>query len=301
MRLRNNITFETLRISYPHQSLVINEIMFAPSSGMCEYVELYNRSNIPVEMRDWKIHDKPDTAGKANEYKLGASSIIVSTGEYLVLSADSAILNLFNYLSDTTDNIHLHIFKKSSLSLNNEGDNVVLKDLTNFVIDSIRYSPKWHNPEVNDVSGRALERINPDVPGNDPRNWTTNANPIGGTPGKQNSVFASTFPTNATLIFSPNPFSPDADGYEDHCIISYNLPISTAMIRIKIFDSKGRIIRTLVNNEPSGSSGHVIWDGMNDEKQKARIGIYIVLLEAFDANEGIVNSVKGALVVAGKL
>lgn len=301
MRLKDNTVFETLRISYPHQSLIINEIMFAPSGGMCEYVELYNRENISVEMLDWKIHDTPDTAGKANEFKLGVSRVILKPGEFLVLSADSSIVNWFSYLSDTNDNVYLHIFNKSSLSLNNEGDDVVLKDLTNFAIDSIRYSPKWHNPEVYDVSGRALERINPDLPGNDPRNWTTNANPIGGTPGKQNSVFASTIPTDATLKFLPNPFSPDADGYEDHCIISYNLPATTAMIRVRIFDSKGRLIRTLVNNESSGSNGQVIWDGMNDEKQKVRIGIYIVLLEAFEVNGGTVNSVKGALVVAAKL
>ncbi|MDI6804090.1 MAG: lamin tail domain-containing protein [Bacteroidota bacterium] len=301
MRLRDNIAFGILKIGYPLQSLVINEIMFAPSSGMCEYVELYNRESFPVEMRDWKIHDKPDTAGKANEFKLGASPIIVNPGEFLVLSADSSILNLFSYISDTTYNIHLHIFKKSSLSLNNDGDDVVLKDLTNSIIDSIRYSPKWHNPEVYDVGGRALERINPNLPGNDRRNWTTNANPIGGTPGKQNSVFTSTIPTNASLKFSPNPFSPDADEFEDHCIISYNLLSTAAMVRIRIFDSRGRIIRTLVNNEPSGSSGQVIWDGMNDERQKARIGIYIVLLEAYDVNGGNVNTIKGAVVVAGRL
>lgn len=301
MRLGDNVTYGILKIGYPQQSLVINEIMFAPSSGMCEYVELYNRESFPVEMCDWKIHDKPDTAGKANEFKLGTSSIIVKPGEYLVLSADSSILNLFTYLSDTTDNIHLHIFKKSSLSLHNDGDDVVLKDLTNLVIDSIRYSMKWHNPEIYDVSGRALERINPNLPGNDRRNWTTNANTIGGTPGKRNSVFAPIIPINASLLFSPNPFSPDADGFEDHCIISYNLPSPAAMIRIRIFDSRGRIIRTLVNNEPSGSSGQVIWDGMNDDRQKVRIGIYVVLLEAFDVNGGNVNAIKGAVVVAGRL
>lgn len=301
MRLKDNVTFGILRIGYPQQSIVINEIMFAPLSGMCEYVELFNRESYPVAMRDWKIHDQPDTAGKANEFKMGASSIIVKPGEYLVLSADSSILNLFSYLSDTTDNIHLHIFKKSSLSLSNDGDDVVLKDLTDFVIDDIRYSPKWHNPEVYDVRGRALERINPNLPGNDPRNWTTNVNPGGGTPGKQNSVFTSTISTNASLKFSPNPFSPDADGFEDHCIISYNLPSTTTMVRMRIFDSRGRLIRTLVNNEPSGTSGQVIWDGMNDERQKARLGIYVVLLEAFDVNGGNVNTIKGAVVVAGRL
>jgi hypothetical protein len=40
---------------------------------------------------------------------------------------------------------------------------------------------------------------------------------------------------------------------------------------------------------------------MNDERQKARIGIYVVLLEAFDVSGGNVNTMKGVVVLAGKL
>jgi flagellar hook assembly protein FlgD len=73
------------------------------------------------------------------------------------------------------------------------------------------------------------------------------------------------------------------------------------MIRIKIFNVRGRLIRTLVNNEPSGTVRQVIWDGMNDERQKARIGIYVVLVEAIDVNGSDVNTVKEVVVLAGKL
>ncbi|MBU1422544.1 MAG: lamin tail domain-containing protein, partial [Bacteroidetes bacterium] len=301
MRLRDNVTFGLLRIGYPHQSLIINEIMFEPLTGKAEYIELYNRENFPVEMRYWKIHDKPDTAGKANEFKLDNTSIVVNPGEFLVLAADSSILQQFSYLATEGNGYSLHIFIKSSLSLNNDGDDVVLKDLTGFIIDSVRYSPKWHNPEIDDIRGRSLERINPNLLANDLRNWGTCVNPTGGTPGKQNSIFTTKVPALASLSFAPNPFSPDADGFEDHTVISYNLPSTTAMVRIRIFDTKGRLIRTLVNNEPSGWNGLYIWDGMNDDRQKARIGIYVVVLEAYDANGGNVHTVKGVVVLAGRL
>lgn len=301
MRTKDNIMISLIKISFPPQSLIINEIMYDPLSGMSEYVELYNRESFPIAIRDWKIQDTPDSIGNANEFKMSNTNIVINTGEFCILAADSTILRQFNYLEDTTSGFHLYIFNKSSLSLNNDGDNVIMKDLTGTIIDSIKFSPNLHNPEIADVNGRSLERINPNMSGNDSRNWSTSANPAGGTPGKQNSIFAINIPTASSLSFSPNPFSPDGDGFEDHTIISYNLPAATSMIKIKIFDVRGRFIRTLVNNEPSGSSGQVIWDGMNDEKQKARIGIYVVLLEAFDVNGGNVNAMKGVVVLAGKL
>ncbi len=300
-RISNNIAYTKLFFSYPEKSLVVNEIMYAPLTGNCEYVELYNRAQYSVLMKEWKLHDIPDNSGKANEFKLGNSNIIVNPGEYLVLAADSALFTQFTYLADPFEKSKIHIFNKSSLSLNNEGDAVVIKDLASSKIDSVMYSPKWHNPELSDVSGRALERINHDLPANDPRNWSSCANPIGGTPGRKNSIHAENIQSSASLIFTPNPFSPDGDGYEDHCVISYNLSSSVSMIRLRIFDAKGRLIRTLVNNEPSGSSGQIIWDGMNDNREKVQIGIYIVFFEAFEIGGGTLNVLKGALVVATKL
>jgi flagellar hook assembly protein FlgD len=70
---------------------------------------------------------------------------------------------------------------------------------------------------------------------------------------------------------------------------------------VRIYDAKGRLIRTLASSEPSGSHGEIIWDGYNDNHERARIGIYIVLLEALDGFGGNVQTVKGTVVVAAKL
>ena len=72
-------------------------------------------------------------------------------------------------------------------------------------------------------------------------------------------------------------------------------------MRIKIFDNKGRLVRTLLNNQASGSSGSVIFDGLDDETHALRMGIYIIFLEALNDNSGIVETIKSTVVVARRL
>lgn len=298
MRPKDNVRNMVIKIGYPEKCIVINEIMYSPLTDGCEYIEVFNRSQYPVEMAGWKIHDWAERS-KINEFKLGNVNFFLYPNSYLVLAADSSIFKNFEYLKETSYNVF--VFNKTSLSLNNEGDCIVLKDLKENCIDSVCYSPDWNNPEIYDVSGRALERINPEIESNDPRNWSTCVLSIGGTPGKTNSIYTATLPPAGELYFHPNPFSPDADGYEDFCIINYKLPASAGMMNLKIFDSKGRLIRTLANNEPTGPEGKLIWDGMNDDNRKVNMGIYIIILEAFDVNGRNVNRLKGVVVVGGRL
>ena len=193
------------------------------------------------------------------------------------------------------------IVKRALLSLNNGGDDIILSDPARTSIDSVHYYPDWHNPDVENVSGRSLERINPNLASNDERNWSTSAAPRGGTPGRQNSLYTVTVPGTASLSFSPNPFSPDGDGVEDVTIISYKLPALTDVLRVRIYDASGRLIKTLADSEPGGSHGQLIWSGYTDRNERARMGIYIVLLEALDGSGGEVQTVKGVVVVAAKM
>lgn len=295
-RPSNNKAFVTARVAFAEKALVVNEIMYTPLSGMAEYIEFANAGSVPVDVAGWKVRDRGTSSG-ANVYVLGNRPTTVRPGEYFVIASDSTILRAFPSL----DTVRMTIVGQSSLSLNNDGDDVVLMDPTGRVIDSVAYVPSWHNPNVRDVAGRSLERINPMLHSNDSRNWSTCAARSGGTPGEQNSVYALTLPSSARLAASPNPFSPDGDGWEDFTVLQYELPMPVSMIRVRIYDATGRRIRTLANNEPSGARGSIIWDGLDDEKRKARVGIYVVLLEAIDDRGGIVETIKAAVVVAAKL
>lgn len=168
-------------------------------------------------------------------------------------------------------------------------------------IDSVSYSPRWHRPDVTDTKGRSLEKINPDLDANSANSWTTSVPLTGGTPGKPNSTITVGTSNVSSLSFSPNPFSPDGDGFEDFCLVQYHLPFTTALIHVKVFDIKGRLIRNLANSQISASNGELIWDGLDENRQRVRIGPYIVLIQAADPNGNGSTMMKGVVVVAARM
>ena len=266
-----------------------------------EWVEFYHRGSIPVDIARWKFTDRP-TASGVNTFIITANSKIVQPGDFVVVAAETSILSIFPYLRSPSANTHLFILNRSGgFSLNNDGDDVVLLDATGRTIDSVSYSPTWHHPDVTDTKGRSLERINPNLDSNDRRNWSTSPVAAGGTPGRANAIYTTSLPSNASISISPNPFSPDGDGFEDFCIIRYTLPLTTSLIRISIFDIKGRLLRTLANSELSGPQGEIIWDGLDDAKQRVRIGPYVAFIEAIDSQGGTIATARAVAVVATRL
>ena len=302
LRTANNTALISVQVGYESRELIVNEIMYDPLTNQNEWIELYHRGTSPVDIANWKFSDRPTTSGSVNSFTITTQSTIIQPGDFVVVAAESSILQLFPNLQSTISNLQLFILNRSGgFSLGNEGDDVVLKDLTDATIDSTSYSPSWHHPDVTDTKGRSVERISPNLDSNDPRNWSTATGAAGGSPGKSNSILTTSLPSSASLSISPNPFSPDGDGFEDFCSITYNLPSSTSLIHLRIFDIRGRLIRTLANTELSGPQGEIIWDGLDDGKQRARIGPYIVLIEALDSQGGAVHSTKAVAVVAAKL
>jgi hypothetical protein len=299
-RTFNNTFFLMGSNRFQPQSVVINEIMYEPLSGHSEFIELFNRSADTVDVQTWRIMDTPLSSGNRAVIQFPNTTLPLLPNQFLVVAADSTLLSEFSFLS-TSSNGKI-IIGNRDLSLNNSGDEVVLVDQTNTQIDSVRYSPSWHNPLLTaSTVGKSLERINPSFESNDRRNWSTSVSPIGATPIQRNSVFTTALPPTASLLLSPNPFSPDNDGFEDFLAISYSLPSSTSMIRVRCFDVQGRLVRIIANNEPVASTGTLLWNGLDDNNQRVRIGMYIVLFEALDATGGVVRTMKDVAVVATKL
>jgi hypothetical protein len=277
---------------YEKSDLAINEIMFDPDIDNSEFIEFINLSNDSINVGGWQIEDENE-----NSFKLSSTSLIVPPNQCFLLTADSTAIikyNLQNYP-------YKNVAGESSLGLVNTGELILLKDARGNTIDSVWYSDKWHNKNFVTTKNISLERINPNLNGNDSKNWNSCVNSVGATPGIQNSIFTDNKNRTNNISVSPNPFSPDNDGFEDFAIINYTLSQQTSQTRIKIFDSKGRLVRTLTNNQPSGSTGSVIFDGIGDDGAALRIGIYIIFLEALNETEGVVETLKTTVVVARKL
>jgi hypothetical protein len=277
---------------YNRNDLVINEIMFDPGDDNSEFIEFLNLSGDSVNIGGWKIEDE-----NGNEFRLSQIPLMLPDKSYFILAADSLVQLKYNF----DETLLRTIIGVSSLGLVNTGEQILLKDVKGNVIDSVWYSDRWHNDNFLSVKNISLEKINPNLGSNDPNNWSSSVEEIGATPGKQNSIYTVNPNTASTISVLPNPFSPDNDGFEDFTIINYKLTQATSQVRIKIFDSKGRLVRTLASNQASGSSGSVIFDGLGDDGEALRIGIYIIFLEAINEGTGVVESMKTVVVVARKL
>ncbi len=294
MRSTNNSRLTIAKNTFDPQTLVINEIMYEPFTGKAEFVELFNRTTDTVDIAEWKLMDQPSSSGSRAIIPLAKFSTAVPPDGFVIVASDSSIYSQFPSLA--TKNVIVN----SSLSLNNSGEDLVLTDLTNAQIDSVRYSPLWHLKNIS-FPGRSLERINPSILSNDSRNWSSSVAGAGASPGAANSIFTASISQTSSLILSPNPFSPDNDGFEDFLTINYSLPANSTTIRVRIFDVTGRLIRRLSQNEPSPSTGTIIWNGMDDDENRVRIGMYIILFESLDNFGGTAKTMKDVAVVGRKL
>ena len=290
-RLENNFSSLLLKNSFDKNSLVINEIMFETDKS--EYIEFYNTTDDSISLSGWKISDAPTPSGNRNTLLLNGT---IAPKNYFIVAADSNIFVSFSFLANSKN---IFIVNKD-LSLGNSGDAIALKDLTDEIIDSVYYSSAWGLKNIS-LNNRSLEKISPQLNSLDAKSWSTSVSGFGGTPSAINSLFLESKIPKTILSLEPNPFSPDGDGFEDNLLISFQIPQNSSTIKIKIFDSVGRLIRTLVNNELSQNTGAVIWNGLNDDGIRAKIGPHIILFEALDNFGNSVASTKSVVVVATRL
>jgi hypothetical protein len=157
----------------------------------------------------------------------------------------------------------------------------------NLLEDEVSYQ------QISAEKGISWERVDYDLPASKEGNWWRCTDPVGATPGKENSLHTR-YSNKIELSITPNPFSPDGDGFEDEVTFQYTLPKMTELT-IKVYDIKGRLVKTLMENEPQ-VTGEKIWDGRDEKNRMVRVGIYIVLAEA----KGVTSSVKKMTLVVAK-
>lgn len=317
--VKGNATASTsVEIAHPLQkgSVVINEILFDPLAeaddnipDQTEYIELYNREDYAISLEGFFLHDAPDEKGAVRSIFpasstfswIPAKSYVLVYAEDLTPAFSESRINAYFNLEDQDEKFAIRVHR-SNLSIANTGDAIFIADSSGLVIDSVFYDQSWQNPNLYTTKGVALERINPYGPSDDRSNWSSSTHITGGTPGYQNTIYQEpgSGPGKAGITFSPNPFSPDDDGFEDNLFINYKLDHADYLLRIRIFDRYGRLVRELADGYQAGFEGSLIWDGLTDDRRKNRVGIYIVLFEAYNSAQGKRLTFKETVVLARK-
>ena len=291
--------------------VVINEIMYQPIADrygdrpdQSEYLELYNKRPHAVSLEGLFIHDKPDKNDETSDINpVSTRGKWIPAEGYAVMHGDpqsdfeqTRLARFFGIDSDR----HILRANRTTLSLSTTGDDVYIADSNRTVIDQVSYDPAWHNQNLADLRGRALERKRPSGDSNDPRNWSTTTNKDGGTPLARNTIFSEpgALPEEEGLALDPDPFAPNADGQDENLNISWQLEEPDYLMRIRIYDRNGRKVRTLADGEQAGLEGTVTWDGMKDDGTENRVGFYIILFEAYNSTNGSDRTFRETVVLA---
>lgn len=166
-------------------NVVINEVAWAGSvdSSGDEWIELYNPSNVDVDLTGWSIVDDG-----ASVYDLNGT---IAAGDFFLIE-DS---------EDAVSNMQADLVV--GISLANTGDSLVLKDNLGNTIDTVNGDGgAWY--EGDSSSKASMERLDPNVLVDSEENWeTSGANNIGlasggsavvGTPNAPNENFVGVVP-----------------------------------------------------------------------------------------------------------
>jgi hypothetical protein len=273
--------------------VVINEVLFHAETDGKEFVELYNRSNKYLDLRDIYFYD----ASVSNPlHPISSSRRVFLPGEYLAITEDPSDV-ISRYFVEN----HSSLIEISNLpSLTDDSDTVRISKSSGELLDKLVYFEDWQFPLLNSTAGISLERLNPARPTQDSTNWHSAAENVRATPGYKNSQYSDANTSGNEVEIEPEVFSPDEDGKDDNVNIHFHFSAPGGTATVQVFDAKGRLIRRLISNQLIGNDGTFSWDGLTDKKEKARIGIYIFYVEVFNL-QGDTKNYKRTCVLASKL
>jgi len=281
----NNIIVKEIIVLDRSRNIRINEIKFLTFDQEPEWIELTNIGDKSINIEQWAICDLKDTA-------YIDSSIMLKPGQFKVFSADSMPLSY-----SIPDSL-VYIMRQFP-TLNNSNDDLRLIRPDGSWLEYIKYNESWL--EGYEQFNLSIERINPALYANNKMHWGPSVFAQGATPGQQNSIFSHLQENPLEISAYPDPFSPDHDGIDDVTVISGNLPELRSSLRVRIFDMRGRLIRTLEEDQFSGSEFNIVWDGLDDTGRLARMGIYLIFMETINDIRGILRELKCSVVLAQKL
>ena len=274
--------------------IIINEILHNTLTGGSDFIELYNRSEKYIDLKGWQLaNHSNDTIASHRTIEI---NYILAPDDYVVITRDSSF-QLMNYPFAVSGKF---IQLPSLPSYTNNGSTVYLIH-EDEVIDMVEYTSDWHFRLLHSQRGVSLERFDPFGPSNDENNWHSASETVGfATPGRINSQMTS-INAEGTLTLSSESFSPDNDGFEDVLLITYRLTDPEMLGKLIVYDDMGRKIRTLFTNHLLGAEGVIKWDGIRDDGNKASIGPYIILFEAFNATNAEKIIIRKVVTLAGRL
>jgi hypothetical protein len=258
-----------------YKDLIINEILFnPPNSEDADYVEIYNRSDHIIDLKNVKI----GSGGDAFPEK---TAIALSEGYQLFPGQMAALCKNRKLTEKHYQPLYpQNLLQCDSLPAFANAEGVVqLTDLSLRTLDRLSYSDEMHYSMLSSTDGVALERVHYEGETQDNSNWKSAAASVNyGTPGYVNSQYAEWLSNEDVLHIEPDIFSPDNDGVEDFTEIYCRFSDLENRVTLSVYDRQGMLVRNLANNELCGNEVRYLWDGTDANGRKMPPALYVVRL-----------------------
>jgi len=299
----NMIGRKKARVAIPgspqHGGIVINEVLFNPLPGGARYVELHNRSERVFDLQEMILASRDTVENLLTSLQqISEESLLIFPGDYLVFSNDTGAVST-HYQTPAPD----ALWELNGMPrMTNSWGTVALATQGHFVIDMLTYDESMHLPLIANPAGVALERLHPDRPSHEASSWHSAAASAGyGTPGYRNSQYMSQHDDiSGHWEVDPRIFIPDGSGHKDMLHMYYSLEEPGYVAHIRVFDRRGRKVRTLTPGKLLAAEGVVTWDGTTDSGEKATVGVYVIHIEMVH-HQGRVSTEKLWAVVGAQL
>ncbi len=271
-----------IRIGMPEEAdstdVLFNEILFNPRSGGSDYVELYNNSEKYINLNRLFFTSRKEDETFGERYLLSELPRVLSPHAYVCFAKD--ILEVAEQYDCEKQNMFL-INKLPPLP--DKAGNIILLKSSGEIVDELTYTEKMHTAFLEDKEGISLEKINPLKSSSFPANWLSASSASGGgTPGYINSQYREPADIEDDCFkLEKKVFSPNGDGIEDELIISYNFPEPDAIADVRVYDASGRLVKVIVEHCRLEPAGLFVWNGQESDGSTARLGLYIIYIEAY--------------------
>jgi hypothetical protein len=172
--------------------VILNELMIAPSDNTPlpseEYYELHNRSENFIQLGNLFLTDDTRSAP--------LPSYIIEPGEYLIL-CNTGDANLFESYGEVLEVDDLP-------TLRNSNDFIRLLDENNRFIHGVDYTDNWYK-DSNKDRGWSLELLAPRYACSGEPAFAASVDPLGGSPGRANSLDTTGFRDPLLPVFASVP------------------------------------------------------------------------------------------------
>ncbi|MFZ4797885.1 MAG: lamin tail domain-containing protein [Bacteroidia bacterium] len=273
--------------------LAINEILFNPRTDGVDFIEIYNKTNQFLDVRNLWIGNRNTDNLIDNFYPLADSGYMLLPNNYYILTTNSEIIKQQYFVQNNNNFIELN----SLPSMNDDEGTLVIFSKPETIFDELKYDDKMHFELIDNKDGVSLERIDFNRKTNDRSNWTSAASTSNfATPTYKNSQYLKTNINEQVLNIEPEVFTPNNDGVNDLVNFTYQFNKNNFTANLNIYNSNGNLVKMLLNNAPLGTQGVISWNGLSDKNLLLPVGIYIVNFEYFNT-DGTTDSIKKTIVI----